>query len=174
MSQKEPSALGVLIGYLILSVVLVIMFAFIQPIVSAAIVLTWIVAFAGIMLYDRRHWRTPGPDAHGIWLSTQTRKLDIGNYTVKGPVMGSCVKARNMFSAAKQEARSLVGGEAQGFTDLVEETRNIALSRMCLKAKKMGCNGVIGFRIVTAETLWGATEIIAYGTGVNIKGVSQK
>jgi len=138
------------------------------------IILAWIIGVVSILLYDKRHWRRPGPDAHGIWLSTQTRNLNLGDCSVKGAVMGSCVKARNIFSAARAETRSLVGGETVQFTGLVEECRNIALGRMCLKAKKMGCNGIIGFRIITAETLWGATEIIAYGTAVKIKGVGRK
>lgn len=174
MSNKEPSALGMLITYLIISLILIVIFAFTLPVCSLIIFLIWFIGFVSIMLYDRRHWRKPGPNAHGIWLSSQTRKLDLGDYSVEGTVMGSCVKARNVFSAAKAEARSLIGGETIQFTGLVEETRNIALSRMCLKAKKMGCNGVIGFRIVSAATLWGATEIIAYGTVVKIKGVGGK
>lgn len=172
--SNDASALGALIGLLIPSVILTVVFLFFFPICSILIIILWIISFISIILYDKRHWRKPLPESHGIWLSTQTRNLDLGEYSMHGAVMGSCVKVRNVFTAARQEARSLVGGEAQRFTDLVEETRNIALSRMCKKTKKMGCNGVIGFRIITAETLWGSTEIIAYGTAVNIKGVGQK
>ena len=172
--SNDTSALGALIGFLIPSVIITVVFLFIFPICSIIIVLIWIISFISIMIYDMRHWRKPLPESYGIWLSAQTRNLDIGEYTMHGAVMGSCVKARNIFTAARQEARSLVGGEAQGFTDLAEESRNIALSRMCKKAKKMECNGVIGFRIISAETLWGSTEIIAYGTAINIKGVDKK
>ena len=171
---RIESALAALIWLFVISVINVVTFAFFWPVCSVMIVLMWIIGVVSILLYDKRHWRQPGPDAHGIWLSTQTRNLNLGDYSIKGTVMGSCVKARNIFSAARAETRSLVGGETVQFTGLVEETRNIALGRMCLKAKKMGCNGVIGFRIITAETLWGATEIIAYGTAVKIKGAGEK
>ena len=170
---NEPTALGTLVSLLIYSVIGVVVFFFFFPLASLIIILVWVVMFVSILLYDSRHWRQPGPDAHGIWLSAQTRNLNVGEYSIEGPVMGSCVKARNMFSAARAEARSLVGGEPIQFTSLVEETRNIALSRMCQKAKRMGCNAVVGFRIVTAETLWGATEIIAFGTAIKLKGVGR-
>jgi uncharacterized protein YbjQ (UPF0145 family) len=84
-------------------------------------------------------------------------------------VMGTCVKTRNIFSAARAELRSLIGGEARQFTDLVNECRNIAVTRMCQKAKDKGCNRILGFRMITAETMWGATEFIAYGTAVKTK-----
>ncbi len=174
MSKKDPSALGILIYLLVYSVIAVVIFAFFWPVCSILIVTSWIVGFVAIQIYDKRHWRKPGPDSHGIWLSAQTRNLEIGDYAVKGTVMASCVKARNIFSAARADMRSLVGGEAQQYTSLVEETRNIALARMCQKAKKMGCNGVLGFRMISAQTIRGATEIVAYGTAVKIRGVGRK
>ena len=164
---NEPSALGSLISFLISSLFLAVTFIFFGlPILSLLIIVIWIVMFVSIMIYDSRNWGRPKPDTLGVQLSSKTRNLGLGEYSVKGMAMGSCVKARNMFSAARAEARSLVGGEATQFTSLVDETRNIALTRMCRKAKSMGCNGVVGFRLITAETLWGATEIIAYGTAV--------
>jgi len=166
----EPSALGTLIQFLIYSVIIGFIFLFIYPLFSLMIVILWVVIFVSVLTYDSRHWGKPEPDTLGVQLSSQTRKLSLGEYQVKGMVFGSCVKARNMFSAARAEARSIVGGEATQFTALVDETRNIALTRMCRKAKKMGCNGVVGFRIITAETMWGATEVIAYGTAVKSKG----
>ena len=166
---NEPSALGSLIGLAIYSVIGVLIFLFFFPLGSLIIIVLWIVFFASIMAYDSRNWGQPGQDTLGVLLSSKTRKLELGEYSVEGMVMGSCVKARNMFSAARAESRSMIGGETTQFTSLVDETRNIALTRMCRKAKEMGCNGVVGFRMITAETLWGATEIIAYGTAVKIK-----
>jgi len=172
--QKERNALRILIILLFYSMIIALVSAFIFPIISIVIILLWITSFISIMVYDRRHWRKPDPESHGIWLSNQTRNLNIGEYSIHGAVMGSCVKARNIFSASRAELRSLIGGEAQQFTGLVDECRNMALGRMCLNAKKKGCNGVLGFRIVTSETLWGATEVIAYGTAVKIESVVEK
>jgi uncharacterized protein YbjQ (UPF0145 family) len=166
---KEPTALGTLIVLVIYSVVAAIILLFFYPLGSLIIVITWVVLFISILVYDSRHWGDPELENSGVQIFTKTRNLNLGEYQVKGMAMGTCVKARNMFSAARAEARSLVGGEARQFTDLVEECRNMAVNRMCAKAKRMGCNAVVGFRIITAETMWGSTEFIAYGTAVKTR-----
>ena len=169
MATNEQSALGSLISLAAYSIIGAFIFLFFMPVCSLMIILSWVVGFPAILAYDRRHWDKPGPDTLGVKVSSRTRKLDMGEYEVKGLVMGTCVKARNIFSAARAEARSLVGGEARQFTGLVNESRNIALTRMCQKALDMGCDTVIGFRMVSAESLWGATEIIAFGTAVRVR-----
>jgi uncharacterized protein YbjQ (UPF0145 family) len=166
---KEPSALSFLITLVAYSVIAAIILYFFYPWGLLIIMVLWIVFFGSVMAYDSRHWGKPEPDTLGVQLSSRTRRLDLGEYQVKGMVIGTCVKARNMFSAARAEGRSLIGGEARQFTELVEECRNIALTRMCAKARALGCNVVVGFRMITAETMWGATEIIAYGTAVKTK-----
>jgi len=151
------------------SLIFMVVMALLEPALSMFCILMWVLMFGAVMLYDRRHWGVPGPETHAIWLSTKTRKFDIGDYSIAGVVMGTCVKTRNLFSSARAESRAIVGGEALQFTSLVEECRNIALNRMCQKARNLGCNGIIGFRVITAETMWGATELIAYGTAVRIR-----
>jgi uncharacterized protein YbjQ (UPF0145 family) len=168
--SSDSSAVGVLISLMSMSAVFaLILFIYDNPLWTLLIVIIWIVFFVSIMAYDRRHWGQPNLNTLGVALSTKTRKPEIGEYKVEGMVMGTCVKTRNIFSAARAELRSLVGGEARQFTDLVDECRNIALTRMCQRAKDMGCNWVLGFRMITAETMWGATEFIAYGTSVRTK-----
>lgn len=167
--NKDPSALGILITLIVYSVIFMIITILFIPALAMFCLLAWVLLFAVIMLYDRRHWGVPGPETQGIWLSSKTRKLDIGEYSIAGVVMGTCVKTRNLFSSARAESRAIVGGEALQFSSLVEECRNIAMNRMCQKARNLGCNGIIGLRLITAETLWGATELIAYGTAVRIR-----
>lgn len=91
--SKEPSALGTLIYLLIISVIFAPIFIFKKPLWALIIILFWIVFFALVLAYDRRHWGRPGPDTLGVRLSSQTRKLDIGEYSVEGLVMGSCVRS---------------------------------------------------------------------------------
>jgi len=166
---NEPSALGALIAICIYTVVgALLLFFFVSPIYALIPPLILLTLFVGALGYDSRNWGNPELNTHGVQLTSQTRKLKLDNCEVQGMVMGSCVKARNMFSAARAEARSLIGGEARQFTQLVDESRNIAISRMCQKARAMGCNAVIGYRMVSAESMWGATEIIAYGTAVKV------
>lgn len=168
--SNEPSAAGALIAMLTMSVTFgAILYFLVNPLWAIVISVFWIVFFVSVLAYDRRHWGQPNMDTLGIILSSKTRKLPVGSYNVEGIVMGTCVKTRNIFSSARAELRSLVGGEARQFTGLVDECRNIAVTRMCRKAKEMGCNWIVGFRMITAETMWGSTEIIAYGTAVNHK-----
>jgi uncharacterized protein YbjQ (UPF0145 family) len=169
--NKDPSALGILITLVIYSSIFIFATAYFVPVLSLACIFLWIIMFVSILGYDRRHWGSPGPETHGMYLSSQTRKITLPDYSVQGVVFGSCVKTRNLFSSARAESRSIVGGEALQFTSLVEECRNIALSRMCRQAKNMGCNGVIGYRMITTESLFGATEIIAFGTAIRIGGL---
>jgi uncharacterized protein YbjQ (UPF0145 family) len=169
MGNKEPSALGILLYLLFLSAVFAIGLANTEPLIALALVAIWPIIFIVIIAHDHTNWGQPKLNTLGIRLSTKTRKLGSDNYSVEGMVMGSCVKARNIFSTARAEARSLVGGEAKQLTSLVNECRNVALTRMCQQAIDKGCNGIVGYRMITAETLWGATEIIAYGTAVRIK-----
>jgi len=172
MGNKDPSALKILINPIgIYSVIIIVALAVVAPEIAGMCILAWVILIGAILLGDRRRWGVPGPETEGIWLSSQTRNIELSDYTAEGLVMGSCVKVRNMFSAARAESRAIVGGEALQFTSLVEETKNIAINRMCQQARNMGCNGVIGYRMVSAETLWGATEIIAYGTAIRIGGM---
>ena len=168
--SNESSAVGALIGLLSLSITLAaILFFYVDPIWALIITILWILFFVSVLAYDRRHWGRPNMDTLGVNLSSKTRKLPNHTYKVEGMVMGTCVKTRNIFSSARAELRSLVGGEAQQFTGLVDECRNIALTRMCKKARDKGCNWVVGYRMITAETMWGSTEFIAYGTALKVK-----
>ncbi len=169
----EPTALGVMFKLLAISLIFTSITLFVRPAWALACIATWLLVLLLVLGYDSRHWGKPGPDTLGIFLTSKTRNLELGDYSLEGMVMGSCVKARNIFSAARAESRALVGGEALQFSSLVEECRNIALSRMCRQARKQGCNGIVGFRMITAETLFGATEIIAYGTAVRIRGLPE-
>ena len=62
--------------------------------------------------------------------------------------------------------RTIVGGEAKGYTELMEEARRTAMQRMIDEARKLGADAIIGMRYATAQTMRGAAEIIAYGTAV--------
>jgi uncharacterized protein YbjQ (UPF0145 family) len=167
--SNEPSAVGALIAMLTLSVTFgAILYFLVNPIWAVVITVIWIVFFVSVLTYDRRHWGQPKMETLGINLSSKTRILPNGTYKVEGMVMGTCVKTRNIFSSARAELRSLVGGEASQFTGLVDECRNIALTRMCKKAKDKKCNWIVGFRMITAETMWGTTEFIAYGTAIKV------
>ena len=85
---------------------------------------------------------------------------------VLGIVFGSCVQTKHIGKDIGASFRTIVGGEAKGYTELMEESRRTSMQRMIKDAEKLGADAIIGMRYATAQTMRGAAEIIAYGTAV--------
>jgi uncharacterized protein YbjQ (UPF0145 family) len=85
---------------------------------------------------------------------------------ILGIVFGSCVQTKHLGKDIGAGLRSFVGGEAKGYTELMEETRRTAMQRMIEDAKKLGADAIVGMRYATAQTMHGAAELIAFGTAV--------
>ena len=87
---------------------------------------------------------------------------------VLGIVFGSCVQTKHVGKDIRAMGRTLIGGEAKGYTELMEEARRTAMQRMIVDATKLGAEAIIGMRYATAQTMHGAAEIIAFGTAVKL------
>ena len=85
---------------------------------------------------------------------------------VLGVVFGSCVQTKHVGKDIRAVGRTIIGGEAKGYTELMEEARRTAMQRMIDDAEKLGADAVIGMRYATAQTMHGAAELIAFGTAV--------
>ncbi|HKC27705.1 MAG TPA: heavy metal-binding domain-containing protein [Jatrophihabitans sp.] len=85
---------------------------------------------------------------------------------VCGEVFGLTVRSRNAFSQLGAGLKSMFGGELQGMTRNLAESRNEVMGRMLEHARQKGGNAVIGMRFDTSEMgdVW--TELCAYGTAV--------
>ena len=64
--------------------------------------------------------------------------------------------------------KTLVGGEIAGYTEMLNEARQIATKRMVDEAQALGADAVIGVRYGSSAVMQGAAEIVAYGTAVKI------
>lgn len=84
---------------------------------------------------------------------------------VKGSVVFSKNVARDFFAAVK----TLVGGEIAGYTEMMNDARNIATQRMVDEASRLGADAVVNLRFTTSSVMAGASEIIVYGTAVKFK-----
>ncbi len=62
--------------------------------------------------------------------------------------------------------RNLAGVEIKEYTELVAESRDLAIKRMVEKARAMGASAVLGRRFSTSAIMSGAAEVMAYGTAV--------
>ncbi|MDQ2750949.1 MAG: YbjQ family protein [Actinomycetota bacterium] len=85
---------------------------------------------------------------------------------VCGEVFGLTVRSRNAFSQMGAGLKSMFGGELQGMTKNLTESRNEVMGRMLEQARAKGGNAVIAMRFDTSEMgdVW--TELCAYGTAV--------
>ena len=83
-----------------------------------------------------------------------------------GLVSGSTVRAKHAGRDLFAGIKNFFGGELKGYTELLEESRAEALSRMVEQAKSLGANGVVNVRFSTSNVAPGAAEIYVYGTAV--------
>lgn len=91
------------------------------------------------------------------------------NKEVLGVVFGSCVQTKHIGKDIGAGLRSVVGGEAKGYTEMMEESRRTATERMIAQAEALGADAIITMRYMTAQTMRGAAEIVAFGTAVKLK-----
>ena len=112
---------------------------------------------------------TPSP----ILVSTMN---DVPGYqvvAVYGEVFGLVVRSRNLFSNIGASFRTIFGGEARGYTDLLSTTREEAVQRLRDEAVKLGANAVLAMRFDTGVFASVMNEVAAYGTAVSIRPLSQ-
>ncbi len=85
-----------------------------------------------------------------------------------GVVSGSTVRAKHIGRDIMAGLKNLVGGELVGYTELLQEARQEALSRMVQEAQSLGANAVVNVRFQTSSVAQGAAELFAYGTAVTV------
>ena len=86
-----------------------------------------------------------------------------------GLVQGSTVRAKHAGKDFLAGFKNVVGGELKAYTELLQESRDDAMERMCAQAEMLGANAVINVRFSTSTIAAGASEILAYGTAVIMK-----
>jgi uncharacterized protein YbjQ (UPF0145 family) len=88
---------------------------------------------------------------------------------VKGQCFGVVVRSRGLGGSIMAGQRSIVGGEIDEYTQLLEEARRHAVDRLVTNATAMGCNAVLMMRFGSAEIGQTMSEIVAYGTAAVIE-----
>jgi len=84
-------------------------------------------------------------------------------------VKGSTIQSRNIGKDLTQAFKSLVGGELQEYTDMMNEARALATKRMVEEAEKFNADGIVNIRYASSSIMQNAAEVIAYGTAVKFK-----
>jgi uncharacterized protein YbjQ (UPF0145 family) len=101
-----------------------------------------------------------------------TTALELPGYRVKrnfGVVRGIVVRSRSIVGTIGASLQTIVGGNISLFSKLCEQTRNDAFEVMLQHAEALGANAVIGTRYDATEIMQGVTEVLAYGTAVEVE-----
>ena len=90
-------------------------------------------------------------------------------YEVLGIVKGTIVQSKNFGRDFMAAVKTLVGGEIAGYTEMLNEARQIATKRMVDEATTLGADAIVGVRYGSSAVMQGAAEIVAYGTAVKFR-----
>ncbi len=85
---------------------------------------------------------------------------------VLGMVKGTVVYSKNIGRDFMAGMKTLVGGELAGYTEMLNDARQIAVKRMVDEASGMDADAIINVRYGSSAVMNGAAEVIAYGTAV--------
>lgn len=91
---------------------------------------------------------------------------------VHGEVFGTTVRARNAFSNMGAGFRTMFGGEAKAYTQLLTDSRLEAVDRLRYCALQVGANAVVAMRFDTGDIANLMNEVTAYGTAVTVEALA--
>jgi uncharacterized protein YbjQ (UPF0145 family) len=86
-----------------------------------------------------------------------------------GIVSGSTVRAKHVGRDFMAGLKNVFGGELKGYTELLTESREEAISRMKQQAQSLGANAIVNVRFSTSSVAAGAAELYVYGTAVTVQ-----
>ncbi|HOO78824.1 MAG TPA: YbjQ family protein [Lachnospiraceae bacterium] len=90
------------------------------------------------------------------------------NIEALGIVKGTVVQTKNVGRDIMAGLKTLVGGELIGYTEMLNEARQIATKRMVDEAVGLGADAVVNVKYGSSALMQSAAEIVAYGTAVKI------
>jgi uncharacterized protein YbjQ (UPF0145 family) len=93
----------------------------------------------------------------------------VRNY---GIVRGIIVRSRSLLGSIGAGLQTILGGNITILTELCENTREEAYELMMQHAAAHGANAVIAMRYDATEIMQGVTEVLAYGTAVQVERIS--
>ena len=97
---------------------------------------------------------------------------DIPGYRIVrslGIVRGITVRSRSVVGNIGAALQTIVGGNISIYTELCEKAREEAYELMLQYAAAIGANGVVGMRYDANDVGQGVTEVLAYGTAVQVE-----
>jgi uncharacterized protein YbjQ (UPF0145 family) len=107
--------------------------------------------------------------------SMVTSALELPGYRIVrnfGIVRGIIVRSRSVLGNLGAALQTIVGGNITILTNLCEKTREDAFELMMQHATEHGANAVVCMRYDATEVMQGVTEVLAYGTAVQVERIS--
>ena len=86
-----------------------------------------------------------------------------------GLVKGCVVQSKHIGKDLLAGFKTIVGGEISGYTEMLNEARDIATQRMVAEAEALGADAIVNVRFGSSSVMEGASEMLAYGTAVKLK-----
>src|SRR5229473_1665147 len=100
-----------------------------------------------------------------------TTAFTLNGYTITqhfGVVRGIIVRSRSLIGNIGAGFQTLFGGNITLYTELCEKARSDAYKLMVEHANDIGANGIIGMCYDANEVASGVTEVLCYGTAVQV------
>lgn len=97
-----------------------------------------------------------------------TEKIEGRQFQTLTMVRGCVVQSKNFGTDLGASFKTLVGGEIKGYTDMMNQAREIATTRMIEDASRYGADAIVGVRYASSSVMQGACEILCYGTAVKL------
>ena len=107
--------------------------------------------------------------------SMVTSGNDLTGYRVVrnlGIVRGITVRSRSVLGNLAAGIQTIVGGNITVLTELCEKAREEAYELLLLHAAEHGANAILAMRYDANEVMQGVTEVLAYGTAVQVERIS--
>ena len=104
-----------------------------------------------------------------------TTALELPGYRIVrnfGIVRGIVVRSRSIIGNLGAALRTIVGGNITLFTQLCEKTREDAYELLLQHAAEHGANAVVSMRYDATVVMQGVTEVLAYGTAVQVEPIA--
>ena len=105
-----------------------------------------------------------------------TTAMELPGFRVKrslGVVRGITVRSRSIIGTIGASLQTIVGGNISLYSKLCEQARGEAFDLMVQHAGELGANAIIGARYDATEVMNGVTEVLAYGTAVEVEPVGR-
>ena len=104
-----------------------------------------------------------------------TTGIDLPGYRIVrnfGIVRGIIVRSRSVIGNLGAALQTIVGGNITILTNLCEKARGDAYELLLQHAGEHGANAIIGVRYDATEVMQGVTEVLAYGTAVQVERIA--